>query len=206
MMFPIFALAGTDPVVVKNTASNPVPVTGTVSVNALPPVSGTVTISGTPSVNVTAMPPVSVTTTQDPTYFVVPYALTVTGTDHIRVQLAAPAILDAIATSCNGSLVGTHFQITTDSNALSASAFTPPPAGTQLAVRGSTTGTYTPVAPSLNYPPYQSQALLDYPSLTTDNFNVNYLDQVVLSDVDILGPAFNPLVTYCWGFFLFRKI
>jgi hypothetical protein len=59
---------------------------------------------------------------------------------------------------------------------------------------------------SLNYPDSDFQALFDYPSLTTDRFNVTGLNQVVLSDVNVLGPAFNPGATYCWGYFLFRKL
>lgn len=194
------------PVRVINTPANPVPVTGTVNVGTLPPVTGTVGISGTPSVNIASMPPVNVTTSREPDYFVVPYALNVTATDHIGASLARPAILDSIATNCNGSLVGTHFQVTTDFMTRSASAFDPPPAGTQLLVRSATTGDYSPAAMALNYPPYAYQHLLDYPSLTTAEFSVTQLNLLVLSDVEILGPAFNPGLTYCWGYFLFRKL
>jgi hypothetical protein len=180
------------PVRITNSSSNPVPVAGTVG------------IAGRPTVNVGNT--VTVTTSHDPNSFVVPFALTVTGTDHIGVTLSRPAILDSIATSCNGSLRGTHFQVITDFSVQSATAFDAPPAGTQLVARSSLTGVYAPVPMSLNYPDSDFQALFDYPSLTTDRFNVTGLNQVVLSDVNVLGPAFNPGATYCWGYFLFRKL
>jgi hypothetical protein len=206
------------PVRITNSSANPVPVAGTVGIAGTPtvnvgntvPVTGSVTVSNTVpvsgTVNVGSMPPVTVTTSHDPNSFVVPFALTVTGTDHIGVTLSRPAILDSIATSCNGSLRGTHFQVITDFSVQSATAFDAPPAGTQLVARSSLTGIYAPVPMSLNYPDSDFQALFDYPSLTTDRFNVTGLNQVVLSDVNVLGPAFNPGATYCWGYFLFRKL
>jgi hypothetical protein len=200
---PAFAL---DAVKVINGTASPVPISGSVTVSGTPSVNVTNTVPVTGTVNVGSMPPVNVTTSSAPTRFVVPFAMNVAGIDHIGVTLTRPAILDSVAVTCNGSLVGTHFQITTDLMTTSATAFDPPPAGVQLVARSSSTGNYAPVTPALNYPPYEYQALLDYPNLATSNFSVSGLGLVVLSDVNVLGPAFNPGATYCWGSFLFQRL
>lgn len=207
---PSVTVSNTVPVTGSVSVSNTVPVTGSVNVTNTVPVTGSVNVTNTVpvtgTVNVGSMPPVTVTTGHDASFFVVPYALNVTTTDHFGVTLSRPAILDAIATTCDASMVGTHFQVTTDFQPSSATAFDPPPAGTQLVVRDSLSGNYSSTPMSLNYPPYQWQTLLDYNPVATDDFRVSGLNLVVLSDVNVLGPAFNPSATYCWGYFLFRRL